>query len=379
MSLEFNAATARLEVTAPAAGRFVPLLRRSLAAHGIFLGLALTYLAVFQLVLVAVPGMAAVSGLDVLFGILFFSVPMALFALTGFKFIEMAVYERPERPLPTLWRRITDVLASRERMATGLPMFLALLVFMYVFTLLKANIPVLVAFSWDQTFDRWDTALHFGYRPWELLHPVLGYWPVTFLVNFNYNLWFVLMNVFWVYYAFLVRPGPERTRYYLSFMLIWMIGGGLLAVLFSSAGPCFYGAGRLELQPDPYAPLMSYLRAANEHLPIWALGTQDMLWAFRMEGSAFGGISAMPSMHNATSLLFLLASRDRPRWIRRGLLIHFILIFLGSIHLGWHYAVDSYVAWIVTLVVWWAMGPVSRWWQQTKAASAFTAAIRAGA
>jgi hypothetical protein len=236
-----------------------------------------------------------------------------------------------------------------------------------------------VPFSWDQTLDTWDRVLHFGYRPWEILQPIFGYWPITFLINFNYNLWFVMMNVFWVYYAFLAKPGEERTRYYLSFMLIWMIGGGILAVYFSSGGPCFYGEGRLGLSPDPYAPLMSYLRGANEYLPIWALGTQDMLWDYREAGSAFGGVSAMPSMHNATTLLFVLTSAARPLWVRRLLIAHCILIFLGSIHLGWHYAVDSYVAWAVTLAVWWAMGPVARWWEQTRPARDFAGALKTGA
>ena len=379
MSMDFEAGTAALASAAPEQDRFGPLLRKSFSAHGIFLVLALAYLATFKLLNAEVPGMALNSGLEVALGIMFFSVPMALFALLGFKFIEMAIYEKPEHPLPTLWRNFKGVLTSREQMALGLPMFVSLVIFMYVFTMLKANISVLAPFSWDQTFDHWDRVLHFGYRPWELLQPIFGYWPVTFLINFNYNLWFVMMNVFWVYYAFLAKPGEERTRYYLSFMLIWMVGGGLLAVYFSSAGPCFFGDGRLGFSPDPYAPLMDYLRGANEHLPIWAIGTQDMLWDYRMEGSAFGGVSAMPSMHNATALLFVLASTGRPLWVRRAVVVHFILIFLGSIHLGWHYAVDSYLAWALTLAVWWAMGPVARWWENTRQARDFSDAVPAGA
>ena len=152
----------------------------------------------------------------------------------------------------------------------------------------------------------WDRALHFGYRPWELLQPVLGYWPITFLINLNYNMWFVVMNVFWAYYAFIANPSAERTRFFLSFVLIWMLGGGVLAVFFSSAGPCYFT--ELGISPDPYAPLMAYLNEANEHAPIWALMTQNMLWDLHAEGSAFGGVSAMPSMHNATALLFVLAS-----------------------------------------------------------------------
>ena len=266
------------------------------------------------------------------------------------------------------------VLGSPTRMAAGVPMFMSLVGFMYAFTMIKGSISAVTPFSWDVTFDQLDVALHFGYRPWELLQPVLGYWPITFLINFNYNLWFLVMNVFWVYYAFIATPGVERTRFFLAFMVTWMVGGSLLAVVFASAGPCYFGL--LGLTPDPYAPLMAYLREADSHATIWALGTQDLLWNYLVGGSALGGISAMPSMHNATTLLLVLASAARPRWVRLALWAHLVLILVGSVHLGWHYAVDAYLGFAVALVVWWAAGPVARWWEATSPAQAFAAAVR---
>jgi hypothetical protein len=281
------------------------------------------------------------------------------------------VYERPKSPILRLCKKVAAVLSNKKTLAAGLPMYVSLFGFIYVFGLMKANITVIQPFAWDVTFDRLDVALHFGHRPWEWLQPVLGYPLITFLVNFNYNIWFFVMIGFWVYYAVLASPGVERTRYYLSFMLVWMIGGSFFAILFSSAGPCFYGEGRLGLSPDPYAALMAYLRSVNEVFPVWALATQDMLWAHREQSSAFGGVSAMPSMHNATVLLFLLTSRGWPRWVRLLLLAHFVLVYLGSIHLAWHYAVDAYLAWAIVLAVWWATGPLARWWESRPAALAF--------
>ena len=357
-----------------AQGRFWPLLRLSLAAHALPIGLAFAYLAGFLFISGSVAAANVKAGGEVMAGILLFSVPAVFFALLIFKFAEMAIYEKPESPIKGLWRNFKAVVTDRERMAAGLPMFLALVIFTYVFTMVKAYITVLAPFSWDMALDRWDVALHFGYRPWELLQPVFGYWPVTFIVNLNYNMWFVVMNVFWAYYAFIARPGAERTRFFMSYMTIWIIGGGVLAVVFSSAGPCYFG--RIGLTPDPYTPLMEYLRAANDHLPIWALNAQDMLWDLQAEGSAFGGISAMPSMHNATALLFVLTSAGRPIWVRRGLLFHAALIFLGSIHLGWHYAVDGYLAFALAYAVWRTMGPVARWWENSGSVKNYQAALR---
>jgi hypothetical protein len=57
---------------------------------------------------------------------------------------------------------------------------------------------------------------------------------------------------------------------------------------------------------------MSYLRSVNELYPIWALPTQDMLWAnYDSNSTGLGsGISAMPSLHVALATLnALLLSR----------------------------------------------------------------------
>ncbi|MBM3519749.1 MAG: hypothetical protein FJX63_03100, partial [Alphaproteobacteria bacterium] len=177
----------------------------------------------------------------------------------------------------------------------------------------------------------------------------------------------------WVHYAFFARPGEARTRFFLSFFVIWIIGGGILAIVFASAGPCYYG--RLGLGPDPYVPLMAYLNDANAVAPIWALQTQEMLWRLWSSGSTLGGISAMPSMHNATAVLFVLTAWRAAPWLRNLLIAHAVMILLGSVHLGWHYAVDAYPAAVLAVLCWLAMGPVARWWEGGTAALAYRQAL----
>jgi hypothetical protein len=374
--MDAQAGAADFEAAGQSGNRFWPLLRQSFTAHGLLLAIAFIYVAAYAALSLTVPGMGTKPGGEILFGIASFSVPAVLFGLLSYLFFDMAIHDKPDRPIKALGAKMMTVLRDRERMANGIPAAVALIIFMYVFTMLKAYVPVINPYSWDTTFDRWDQALHFGYRPWELLQPVFGWWPVTFLVNLNYNMWFVVMNVFWAYHAFIVKPGARRTRFFLGYCLIWMIGGGLLAITFSSAGPCYFT--RLGIAPDPYLPLMDYLKSANAHAPIWALGTQDMLWDLHQEGSAFGGVSAMPSMHNATALLFVLASRGWARWIRLTLIGHCVLILLGSVHLGWHYAVDGYLAWALALALWWFAGVLARWWETTPAAQDYQLALQTG-
>jgi hypothetical protein len=51
------------------------------------------------------------------------------------------------------------------------------------------------------------------------------------------------------------------------------------------------------------------------------------------------------------------------------------VIFAGSIHLGYHYAVDGYFAWALTRVLWWAAGHMARRWEATPAALRFSRAF----
>jgi hypothetical protein len=348
---------------------FKALFRLSLASHGIFFALALFYLFALVLSYAFYSPASGGSTLEVLAGIATSAVPFALFAIVLRELFSMVRSERPVNPTKRLVQRVGAVLKDPLRMGPGLPMFLAFALFMFVFTTFKGHITVMVPFSWDPALDRWDRALHFGMRPWELMRPVLDSGFAIFLINVNYNFWFIVMNLFLVHFAFYVPPGEERTHFFLIFFALWMVGGTLLATYFSSAGPCYFD--KLGLGGEAYGPLMSRLGQINETWPIWALGTQDTLWYFKQQGSALGGVSAMPSLHNATALLFIFVVWGKGRVFPWLVTVHGVLIFFGSILLGWHYAVDAYLSFALTIVCWFALKPVARWWHTRPSVSSF--------
>ncbi len=245
-----------------------------------------------------------------------------------------------------------------ERIAAALPVFVLMPVFFSAFTSMKAMIPVIQPFSWDPAFARWDAWLHGGSQPWELLQPLLGLPLVSSAVNAVYNLWFFVMFGLLLWQAVSLRDRRLRLQFLVSFVLVWAILGSLAATLLSSAGPVYFG--RVTGLEDSFAPLMAYLRGAGAIYPIWALEVQEMLWAdYRLAGAGPGsGISAMPSLHVASAVLFALLGWRSSRALGLALTAFAAMILIGSVHLGWHYAIDGYAAIPAAWLIWAAVGRV---------------------
>ena len=259
---------------------------------------------------------------------------------------------------PVLLRALFEDILAPERVANGVHALIATGIFAVGFTVIKANIPHALPFALDETLMRVDQALHFGTLPHEWLTPLLRSEVAIFSVNLVYNSWYFVLLGFFMWQGLLQPNTPLRQRYLLAYLLSWALGTLVLGTLLSSAGPCFYG--RLVAGPDPYAGLMEQLAQASREYPVWALNTQDMLWQQYIAGKGeISGISAMPSMHVATSVLFLLCARSEGvRWLTWFCAVFAAMILLGSVLLGWHYAVDGYAGALVAIGCWKLAG----WW-----------------
>jgi hypothetical protein len=254
-------------------------------------------------------------------------------------------------------------MARRYRAAIGaygsriLFSFAILAAFMAAFLYFKMKIPYFHPYGWDETLAAWDRTLFFGYDAWEVMQPVIGYGPVTRVIDFFYMLWVPMVFIFWGWTFVDARVERSlRQRYWLATILIWIIGGVVLATVFSSAGPCYYPA--ITGVDDPsYRRLMTYLQDLNSSSPIYALEMQDFLWlSYTGAVSEPGGISAAPSLHNAQAVLFALVAYRFNKWFGHVMAAFAVLIFVGSVHLGWHYAVDGIMGAVVALAVWNAVG-----------------------
>jgi hypothetical protein len=195
--------------------------------------------------------------------------------------------------------------------------------------------------------------LFLGYQPWQFTHALFGGAYVTHLIDLVYSMWVALLFTAILFYS-LLAPRYDRARFFLAFAGSWLLIGVAGAYFFSSAGPCYAALVGAQSAPD-FAPLMERLKAISEGgTKLGAYEWQGILWkhhAAREYGFAMG-ISAMPSMHNAITVLYALSLGRASRPIRYAAWAFVGLIFVGSIHLGWHYAIDGIGAGLMMWGIW---------------------------
>jgi hypothetical protein len=268
---------------------------------------------------------------------------------------------RPASPIAFLVRRYTDP-AFLARVIARIPLFLVLAVLLPLFALMKPLIPVFQPYSWDLTLIGWERSM-LGADAWLILQPALGYPIITSVLSVLYHAWFLIVYPGSLF--ILLYPGADniRRRYFLSFVMIWLVIGFALAIGFSSVGPCFVEP---ILGDSSFSAQMAYLNAANAQYPVMVLDVQAMLLqTYQAQGPGHGaGISAMPSMHVAMAFLFYLAMRHISRRAGWAALAFCMLIWIASIHLAYHYALDGAVAVAATLVLWFAAKAVFVWWDK---------------
>jgi hypothetical protein len=271
----------------------------------------------------------------------------------------LGVRLREPSPTRALLRSLGSWLNDRERIANSANGLAAIIIFAAGFGILKGAIAVIAPFHWDAAFAAWDRALHFGRDPYEWLWWLVDSPIAVLLINVSYNFWFVVLAGSMLYASIARRDTRLRHQFLIGLILVWVLAGFFVAMAFSSAGPCYYE--RLGLGAD-FRPLMDALAVANERFAIWALPTQDILWS-GYTGASTGsvGISAFPSVHVATAVLIaiyatrLSAVAGIVLWAFAG------LIMVGSVVLGWHYAIDGYAGAILTVAIWKATGLFLDW------------------
>lgn len=265
-----------------------------------------------------------------------------------------AVKENPSSPLSAFVARVRQRVTPR--FFAGVLLFTAAGVFSGVFTCMKSLNNAVVGFHADVMLANLDAAIHGGVDPWKLLHPVLGHhWLTRGIQHLYLSGWTFCLLTFTAGAALSAKFAPFRMQYFVTYFLTWIVLGNVVAPLFMSGGPVFYA----ELTSDPgrFAPLMNYL-SFSDGMVNSSVAVRELLWSLHNQRDVqLGtGISAFPSLHVAMATLFALTAFRIDKRLGWAMVAFAAAIQLGSVHLGWHYAIDGYFSAVVVLALWFGVG-----------------------
>lgn len=273
------------------------------------------------------------------------AVILPVIILIGLPLVSIAL--RPKAPASLIF----DVLR-------GGTVRLALVLFVFclgmaAFTTFKLAIPKFVPFYADPFLAQADSWLHGG-DPGLFAHALVPGWaqyPLGYLYGpIWFLLWFGLLAL-----VTLNRNAVLRKRYYWAMSLTVCLLGTVAATLFSSVGPIFYDRF---IEGQRFADLMVAIRqsAIGDYMN---QASGYLLTSYESGQTAMGtGISAMPSMHLAIVTLNACMLTGINRYLGLLAWLYVAAILLGSVYLGWHYALDGYASIAAVSLIWWVCGRV---------------------
>ncbi len=236
--------------------------------------------------------------------------------------------------------------------------FLLILVLMSFLGSIRSLIPFYNTYYLDQPLVSLDRFIHFGFDPWEITHALFSSVAATMVIDFMYQLWFFALLIYSLWMILNYKLGVTRAKFLVCYVLTWTILGSVLAVIFTAVGPCFYEP--VLGSSGVYEPLMSRLHEISEINKgqggpgLHAMKNQAKLFGYFTDNTIGigSGITAMPSLHVSFAMLLFLSARELNKKAGYLSLIYLFFIQVGSVHLGWHYAVDGYISMILTWILW---------------------------
>jgi hypothetical protein len=243
----------------------------------------------------------------------------------------------------------------RTRFLNVLVPLVAFIVTMASFTVHKTVVLPGYGFTWDAEFIAWDRALFMGHDPWVLSHAVFDSAAATWWIDQLYHAWFYPMMIAYVLCGLMVAGPLVRACYIGTFLISWFGIGCVLAGLLASAGPIYDGA---LFEAGVFEPLKTRLAGQATELP--GIASQffqaELLAGHEVGKIGLGyGISAMPSMHVALAAMWALLFFGVSRWLGLVGVVYTVIIWVGSVHLGWHYAVDGMLSSALVVGIWGAL------------------------
>lgn len=283
---------------------------------------------------------------------LFMITPLVFAAFFIGRLLHVTFIQKPPTIMKAVALDLWSAASQPERYARMVWFLLVPSMGFIAFANFKVYIPEIIPFYADDILIQIERTIHFGTLPHDRLAFILEMPSVVGVIDIFYKLWFFVGFLLWGWAAWGAEDAGWRRQFILSYMLCWGICGILLATLMSSVGPVFYDA--LVASNGPYTAYMAQLGEVHKIRPLMAVEIQKAMTELHLTQPPSGriGISAMPSLHNTLAFLFVIAGYRIHRIVGHLMAAFAAVIFIGSIVLGWHYALDGYAGLILAIAMW---------------------------
>lgn len=236
--------------------------------------------------------------------------------------------------------------------------FAALYLVITLFASTKSILHIVQPHNLDETFIAIEQFLHFGFLPNTLVDEAMGFKDLYLFLDTMYFLWFFIL---YIYLCLQILSNPYsqlRERYLVTFAAVWFLLGNVAATLMASVGPIFIEDF---FKTETSSMAMNTIRASadifevhSEEKKYFAAFFKNMLTGYMANETVVDAntASAMPSVHVAIAALMAFHSYHVNRALCVAMSLYLLVVLAGSVLLCWHYAVDGYMAILLTFGLW---------------------------
>lgn len=220
------------------------------------------------------------------------------------------------------WRNLIDLVK----------VLLLLKLTLLIYCNIKQAIPFINPNLYDSQLLVLDRIFHLGFNPNTYSVQVVGDHVIAGILDRIYISWYLVKPMVLAYFAII----PDRRihiRFFTCYFAMWIFGG-LFAVVIPSLGPIYTHPEWFAKLNIPFANRLQQLLLKHYQAAI--------LHPEKYKIFIYEGIAAFPSLHVGIIALFAFFFWQVNRKAGMAIFAYLSFIQIGSVLLGWHYAIDGY-------------------------------------
>lgn len=247
---------------------------------------------------------------------------------------------------PDIWRRLREKFLNLSKMYEFLHIMICLKLVLLIYCNIKQAIPIIHPAIYDEALIKCDRFVHFGINPNTFLVSLIKSPHIAAIIDKSYFAWYALKAPVLCFFIFFVDR-KKTVHFFSAYFLLWIIGG-LAAVAVPSWGPVYYRFNWFE-QMHSGIPIAKSLQ-----LRLWAHYSALLDNPGNYKVFIYEGIAAIPALHVGVVALYAIFLKSISRALFCLMLAYTIMIQIGSVYLGWHYAIDGYLCVMIAFIAYYA-------------------------